>query len=169
LPEKHVDTGAGFGRIVAFLQDKDTNYQTDIFSPTMDRVQELLGHNDAKREEHIVGYRVIADHGRAVTFLIGDGVLPGNDGRNYTLRMILRRAVRFGRKIGFTEPFLDEVAKVVIERFGHVFPELEARREFILSTIRQEEQRFLNTLDMGLDTWLKSRECEWMRKGTRSH
>jgi len=128
----------------------DSNYKTDLFTPIMDRVQQLLGHTDEERERHIVGYRVIADHARAVTFLIGDGVLPGNEGRNYVLRMILRRAVRFGRKIGFTRPFMDEVAKVVIERMSHVFPELEKRREFILTTIRQEELRFLKTLDAGL-------------------
>jgi alanyl-tRNA synthetase len=150
LPAKHVDTGAGLERLVAVLQGVDSNYKTDLFTPIMDRVQQLLGHTDEEREKHIVGYRVIADHARAVTFLIGDGVLPGNEGRNYVLRMILRRAVRFGRKIGFTRPFMDEVAKVVIERMSHVFPELEKRREFILTTIRQEELRFLKTLDAGL-------------------
>jgi len=150
LPAKHVDTGAGLERLVAVLQGVDSNYKTDLFTPIMDRVQQLLGHTDEEREQHIVGYRVIADHARAVTFLIGDGVLPGNEGRNYVLRMILRRAVRFGRKIGFTRPFMDEVAKVVIERMSHVFPELEKRREFILTTIRQEELRFLKTLDAGL-------------------
>ncbi len=150
LPARHVDTGAGLERIVAILQDVDSNYKTDLFTPIMDRVQQLLGHTDEEREKHIVGYRVIADHGRAVTFLIGDGVLPGNEGRNYVLRMILRRAIRFGRKIGFTRPFMDEVAKVVIDRMGHVFPELAKRREFILTTIRQEELRFLRTLDAGL-------------------
>jgi alanyl-tRNA synthetase len=117
----------------------------------MDRVQELLGHSDAEREESVVAYRVIADHGRAVTFLIGDGVLPGNEGRNYVLRMILRRAARFGRKIGFKEPFLAGVAKVVIETMGPHFTELEARREFILQTITQEEERFQHTLDVGLN------------------
>ncbi len=150
LPAKHVDTGAGLERLVAVLQGVDSNYKTDLFAPIMDRVQQLLGHTDEEREKHIVGYRVIADHARAVTFLIGDGVLPGNEGRNYVLRMILRRAVRFGRKIGFTRPFMDEVARVVIDRMGHVFPELEKRREFILTTIRQEERRFLKTLDAGL-------------------
>ncbi|MCS7282174.1 MAG: alanine--tRNA ligase [Anaerolineae bacterium] len=150
LPAKHVDTGAGLERIVAILQGVDSNYKTDLFTPIMDRVQQLLGHTDEEREKHIVGYRVIADHARAVTFLIGDGVLPGNEGRGYVLRMILRRAVRFGRKIGFTQPFMDEVAKVVIDRMSHVFPELEKRREFILTTIRQEERRFLKTLDAGL-------------------
>jgi alanyl-tRNA synthetase len=150
LPSRHVDTGAGFERLTAVLQGERSNYRTDLFTPIMDRVQELLGHTDAEREGQIVGYRVIADHGRAVAFLIGDGVLPGNEGRNYTLRMILRRAVRFGREIGFTEPFMDKVAQVVIERMSPTFPELEKRREFILTTVRQEEQRFLRTLDLGL-------------------
>jgi alanyl-tRNA synthetase len=150
LPARHVDTGAGFERLVALLQGVDSNYDTDLFMPLMDGVQKLLGHSDAEREAQIVGYRVIADHGRAVTFLIGDGVLPGNEGRNYVLRMILRRAVRFGRKIGFQEPFLHHVAQMVIERMGQAFPELLHRREFILTTIRQEEKRFLRTLDTGL-------------------
>jgi alanyl-tRNA synthetase len=151
LPAKHIDTGMGLERISAVLQGVISNYDTDLFTPIMDRVQEMLGHSDAEREANIVGYRVIADHGRAVTFLIGDGVLPGNEGRNYVLRMILRRAARFGRKIGFNEPFLAEVAKVVIETMGHYFTELEARREFILQTITQEEERFQRTLDMGLN------------------
>ncbi len=151
LPAKHVDTGMGFERLVSVLQGVVSNYQTDVFTPIMDRVQEMLGHSDAEREENIVAYRVIADHGRAVTFLVGDGVLPGNEGRNYVLRMILRRAARFGRKIGFFGPFLAEVAKVVIETMGAHFTELEARREFILQTIVQEEERFQHTLDVGLN------------------
>jgi len=151
LPAKHIDTGMGLERIVAVLQGVISNYDTDLFTPIMARVQEMLGHSDAEREENIVGYRVIADHGRAVTFLIGDGVLPGNEGRNYVLRMILRRAARFGRKIGFQGPFLAEVAKVVIDLMGSYFTELRARREFILSTITQEEERFQRTLDMGLN------------------
>jgi alanyl-tRNA synthetase len=151
LPAKHVDTGMGFERLVSVLQGVVSNYETDVFTPIMDRVQEMLGHSDAEREANIVGYRVIADHGRAVTFLIGDGVLPGNEGRNYVLRMILRRAARFGRKIGFQGPFLGQVAKVVIEKMGSYFGELEARREFILQTIIQEEERFQHTLDVGLN------------------
>jgi alanyl-tRNA synthetase len=150
LPAKHVDTGAGFERLVAVLQGVDSNYKTDVFTPIMRRVQEMMGHTDAEVEENIVAYRVIADHGRAVTFLIGDGVLPGNEGRNYVLRMILRRAARFGRKLGFNEPFLAEVATVVVETMGAQFPELESRRQFILTTITQEEERFLRTLDLGL-------------------
>jgi len=151
LPAKHVDTGLGFERLVSVLQDVVSNYDTDLFTSIMDRVQGMLGHSDVEREANIVAYRVIADHGRAVTFLVGDGVLPGNEGRNYVLRMILRRAARFGREIGFQGLFLSEVAKVVIEKMGPYFTELEARREFILQTITQEEERFQRTLDVGLN------------------
>ncbi|MDY7041451.1 MAG: alanine--tRNA ligase [Chloroflexota bacterium] len=150
LPAQHVDTGAGFERLVSILQGVDSNYETDLFSPVLDRIQELVGHSDAERAENIVAYRVIADHGRAITFLVGDGVLPGNEGRKYVLRMILRRAARFGRKIGFQEPFLAEIAKVVIEIMGSHFTELPARQKFILETITQEEKRFYHTLDAGL-------------------
>ena len=150
LPAKHVDTGAGFERLVSILQGVDSNYKTDVFTPIIRRVQEMMGHTDAEVRDNVVAYRVIADHGRAVTFLIGDGVLPGNEGRNYVLRMILRRGARFGRKLGFIDPFLAEVAKVVIETMGAQFPELESRKQFILTTITQEEERFLRTLDLGL-------------------
>jgi alanyl-tRNA synthetase len=150
LPAKHVDTGMGFERIVAILQGVDSNYKTDLFTPIIRCVQEITRHTDVEVAENIVAYRVIADHGRAATFLVGDGVLPGNDGRNYVLRMVLRRAARFGRKIGLTEPFLADVAKVVIETMGAAFPELVNRRQFILTTITQEEERFLRTLDLGL-------------------
>jgi alanyl-tRNA synthetase len=151
LPDKHVDTGAGFERLLAVLQGVDSNYKTDLFTPLIGRVQEMVGHSDVQVQEHIVSYRVIADHARAVTFLIGDGVLPGSEGRNYVLRMILRRAVRFGRELGFEEPFLAEVAQTVIDVMGEAFPELINRQTFILNTITQEEQRFLRTLDQGLD------------------
>jgi alanyl-tRNA synthetase len=150
LPAKHVDTGMGFERLVAILQGVSSNYRTDLFMPIVRHVQQMMGHTDEDVEENIVAYRVIADHGRAIAFLIGDGVLPGNEGRNYVLRMILRRAARFGRQLGFDRPFLAEVAQVVIETMGPQFPELEARRPFILSTITQEEERFLHTLDLGL-------------------
>jgi alanyl-tRNA synthetase len=150
LPAQHVDTGLGFERLVAVLQGVDSNYKTDLFTPIMRRVQEMAAHSDAEMVENIVAYRVIADHGRAVTFLVGDGVLPGNEGRNYVLRMILRRAARFGRKLGLDQPFLAEVAVVVIDAMGAWFPELTNRKEFILATITQEEERFLRTLDLGL-------------------
>jgi len=104
LPKPSVDTGAGLERLASILQGKDNNYDTDAFAPIMQRIQELLGHSDAQRQEHLVGYRVIADHSRAMTFLVGDGVLPGNESRNYVLRMVLRRAARFGKRIGFEKP-----------------------------------------------------------------
>jgi alanyl-tRNA synthetase len=150
LPAKHIDTGMGLERVTAASQGVVANYDTDLFRPIFDRVQELLGDSDEEVQEKIVAYRVIADHGRAVTFLVGDGVIPGNEGRNYVLRMILRRAARFGRKIGFVEPFLGEIAQVVIDTFGDHYQDLRRRQEFILNVIRQEEERFQRTLDYGL-------------------
>ena len=150
LPAKHIDTGMGFERLVALLQRKGSNYRTDLFWPIIARVQAMAGRTDAEREANIVPYRVIADHVRAVTFLIGDGVMPANDGRGYVLRMVLRRAVRFGRTLGFTQPFMTSLADIVIEGMGHVFPELPARADFIKATILGEERRFLRTLDQGL-------------------
>ncbi|MFZ5917543.1 MAG: alanine--tRNA ligase [Chloroflexota bacterium] len=150
LPARHVDTGMGFERIVSVLQGVRSNYDTDLFAPIIRRAQKLLGHTDAQRAANEVAYRVIADHGRAITFLIGDGVLPGNEGRNYTLRMILRRAARFGRTLGFREPFLAQIAQVIIDIMGHFFAELRVRRDFILATVTEEEKRFLRTLDAGL-------------------
>jgi len=151
LPAKHVDTGLGLDRVATISQGVVANYDTDLFRPIFHRVQELLGHSDEEVKANEVAYRVIADHGRAVTFLIGDGVIPGNEGRNYVLRMVLRRAARFGRKIGVTGPFLGEVAQVVIDTFGGHYAGLVQRREFILNVIRQEEERFQRTLDIGLE------------------
>ena len=150
LPKPGVDTGMGLERITGVLQQKLVNYHTDLFAAAMDRVQVLLGDDPQARVAHETGYRVIADHGRAATFLIGDGVLPGNVGGSYVLRMIIRRAARFGRKIGFSEPFLGEIAQVYIDEMGDVYPELQNRRDFILHTLAQEEQRFARTLDASL-------------------
>ncbi|HEY4689084.1 MAG TPA: alanine--tRNA ligase, partial [Anaerolineae bacterium] len=150
LPAKHVDTGMGFERIVSILQNGKTNYDTDLFMPLIRRAQELAGHTDAQARENTVAYRVIADHGRAATFLVADGVLPGNVGRNYVLRMIIRRAARFGRKIGLDYPFLAEIAEVVIAEMGDHYRELRDRREHILHTLTDEEERFRRTLDLGL-------------------
>jgi len=150
LPAKHIDTGMGLDRVASLSQVVDSNYDTDLFGPIVRRIQAVLGHSDDEARRNLVPYRVIADHGRAVAFLIGDGVIPGNEGRNYVLRMILRRAARFGRKIGFTGPFLGEVAQVVIDVYGEHYFELRRRRDFILNVIRQEEDRFQRTLDVGL-------------------
>ena len=108
------------------------------------------GDSDQEREENFVGYRVIADHGRAATFLIGDGVRPGSTGAGYVLRMLIRRAARFGRQIGFQQPFLAEIAAVYIEQMGDVYPEIKNRRDHILHTLTQEEERFSRTLDTAI-------------------
>ncbi len=150
LPRPSVDTGMGLERIASILQGKDNNYDTDAFTPIMDRIQALLGHSDAQRQEHLTGYRVIADHGRAITFLISDGVMPGNEGRDYVVRMILRRAARFGKMIGFEEPFLAEICRVVIAEFGTHYTDLRANELFILQTVTAEEERFQRALSTGL-------------------
>ena len=150
LPRPSVDTGAGLERLASILQGKDNNYDTDAFTPIMDRIQELLGHSDAQRQQHLVGYRVIADHGRSITFLISDGVMPDNEGRDYVVRMILRRAARFGKQVGFVEPFLAEICRVVIAEFGAHFNELQANADFIVQTVTAEEERFQRALSTGL-------------------
>ncbi len=150
LPARHVDTGMGLERIVSILQDKPSNYRTDLLFPLMEKVRELTGHSEAERDANITPYRVIADHARAAAFLIADGVVPGNTGRNYVCRMIIRRASRFGSKIGLDEPFLAQVADVVIEHYGKAYPELVRNREAILDALTREEKRFKRTVEQGL-------------------
>lgn len=150
LPHPSIDTGMGLERVARVMQDGDSNYDTDLFLPVMDRLQALLGHSAAERADQYVAYRVIADHGRAATFLIGDGVIPGNVGEGYVIRMIIRRAARFGRNLGFTRPFLAEVADVLVDTMGNVYPELRLRREHIKHILTQEEVRFNRTLDSAL-------------------
>src|SRR5690606_25931226 len=117
-PAPSVDTGAGLERLASILQGKDNNYDTDAFVPIMNRIQQLAGQSDEQRQENLYRYRAIADHARSCTFMIGDGVLPGNEGRQYVLRMILRRAARFGKLLGFDRPFLALVADTVIDEMG---------------------------------------------------
>ncbi len=150
LPAKHVDTGMGLERIVSVLQDVDSNYMTDLLKPMMDAVQRLTHHSDAERDANLTPYRVIADHSRAATFLIADGVVPGNIGRNYVTRMIIRRAARFGSKIGLNEPFLATIADTVIETYGDFYPELRRHRSAILDSLTREEQRFQRTVEAGM-------------------
>jgi alanyl-tRNA synthetase len=150
LPAKHVDTGMGFERIVSVLQNVDSNYKTDLIKPLMDTIQKLTGDDDAEREAHITPYRVISDHARAAAFLIADGVVPGNTGRSYECRMIIRRAARFGGKIGLTKPFLAKVAEIVIENYGDFYPELKHNSATILDNLTREEQRFQRTLESGM-------------------
>lgn len=147
LTAKHVDTGMGFERIVSVLQDVDSNYRTDLLWSLIMTTQRLTGHTDEQREAFFTPYRVIADHARAAAFLIADGVVPGNLGRNYITRMIIRRAYRFGGKIGLNEPFLARVAENVIQNYGDFYPELKRNRKSILISITREEEQFQHTLD----------------------
>ena len=151
LPAKHVDTGMGFERIVSVLQGVDSNYLTDLFTPILDRIQQLGKHNEKERQALLTPYRVIADHARAAAFLIADGVIPGNTGRNYVCRMIIRRASRFGNHAGFEEPFLANVADTVIEEYGPFYPELVEQRDRIRLTLTEEEQRFERTVEAGVE------------------
>ena len=150
LPAKHVDTGMGFERIVSVLQDVSSNYKTDLFAPLLDRIQELTGHTDEQRAENFTPYRVIGDHSRAAAFLIADGVVPGNTGRNYVCRMIIRRAARFGSLIGLHEPFLAKVAETVIEHYGSFYPELVRNQSTIYENLTREEVRFKRTVESGV-------------------
>jgi alanyl-tRNA synthetase len=150
LPAAHVDTGMGFERIVSVLQGVTSNYKTDLLLPLIEIVQQLSGHTEAERETNLTPYRVVADHARAATFLIADGVVPGNTGRNYVCRMIIRRAARFGSKLGLNEPFLAKVAEKVIETYGEAYPEVLKNKQTILDNLTREEKRFQRTVDAGL-------------------
>ena len=125
LPATHVDTGMGLERIVSVMQGVYSNYKTDLLLPLMEVVRDMTGQSIEEREANPTPYRVIADHSRSAAFLIADGVVPGNTGRNYICRMIIRRAAQFGTKIGLTEPFLAKVAEKVIENYGEFYPELK--------------------------------------------
>jgi alanyl-tRNA synthetase len=149
LPKPSVDTGSGMERLTTVLQDKLTTYDTDLFMPILDQTRKLLGHDKGTMQGKIASYRVIADHSRAVAFLIADGILPGNEGRNYVLRMILRRAARHGLLLGFDGPFLTQVLPTVIEIMGDTYPELVKRRDAIIKTTLAEEERFQAALKNG--------------------
>jgi alanyl-tRNA synthetase len=147
LPATHVDTGLGLERIVSVLQTKDSNYRTDLLYPLIEATSKLTGHSREEIDKNFTPYRVIADHARAATFLIGDAVIPGNLGRNYICRMIIRRAYRFGGMLGLQEPFLATVAEAVIDNYGEAYSELKRDRDTILKTITREEEQFQRTLD----------------------
>jgi alanyl-tRNA synthetase len=150
LPFTSVDTGLGLERLAAVLQQVPTNYDTDLFAPIHARMRELVGHDPDAFEQERFSYQVIADHSRAITFLIADGVLPSNEGRGYVLRRIIRRAVRHGRLLGRTEPFLAQTAGVVIDTMGEAYPYLLERSPQILGAIAREEIQFARTLDAGM-------------------
>ncbi len=149
LPFTSVDTGMGLERLSSILQQVPRTFDTDLFTPIHDRMRELLGHDPEAFEAERFSYQVIADHSRAITFLIADDVLPSNEGRGYVLRRILRRAVRHGRLLGQRDPFLSDLAAIVIGMMGEAYPYLVTRQEEILATIAREEAQFARTLDAG--------------------
>ena len=176
LPAKHVDTGMGFERVCSLIQntngftdfsEKPTNYATDVFQPIFRKLEELSGQKyydiypgDEKSDtlEQAIAFRVIADHIRTLSFSIADSIMPGNTGRNYVLRRILRRAVKYGRVLGFTgdKPFLPELVGTLVAEFGKVFPELGTRAEVVKETLATEENSFNKTLDRGMEKFEKS-------------
>jgi alanyl-tRNA synthetase len=150
LPKPSIDTGAGLERLAAVVQGVGSNYETDLFRGILARAQELSGVALGSDPEKDVSLRVVADHARAITFLVGDGVLPSNEGRGYVLRRILRRAARHGVLLGVERPFLYGVADAVIDEMEDAYPDLVERRAYIADRIAREEERFLETLSKGL-------------------
>ncbi|MFI5358507.1 MAG: alanine--tRNA ligase [Halanaerobiales bacterium] len=150
LPQKNIDTGMGLERVASILQGVDSNFETDLLKPMIDFLVEDSGIEYLQDEDTKVAYRVIADHSRGITMAIYDGALPSNEGRGYVIRRILRRALRYGRKLGYNEPFLYRMVPVVIKAMQGGYPELQEKEEYIQRVIRAEEERFLQTLDQGL-------------------
>ena len=150
LPDPSVDTGAGLERIASVLQGQDDNFHIDIFRPLLERAGELVGRPYDPARDDRGSYRVLADHARAVAFLLVDGVYPGNEGRGYVLRRILRRAVRHAWLLGRREPTLADLTAVVVREMGDAYPELRAKADFIRDVTRNEEERFLETIEGGL-------------------
>lgn len=173
LPAKHVDTGMGFERVASIIQGtknfsdfanaKISNYETDIFRPIFDELEKMSGHRygctlpvsgstgDTEEEKIDVAFRVIADHIRTLSFAIADGIQPGNTDRNYVLRRILRRAVKYGRTLGFTKPFFYQLVDVLARNMGDVFPEIRAKQKHVEEVLKREEEAFNRTLDKGTD------------------
>ncbi|MDB6066632.1 MAG: alanyl-tRNA synthetase [Pedosphaera sp.] len=186
LPARHVDTGMGFERVSSIIQCTKnftdftgiiSNYETDIFRPIFDKLEKMSGKRygstlppagstgDTEQEKLDIAFRVIADHIRTLSFAIADGIQPGNTDRNYVLRRILRRAVRYGRTLDFHGPFFYKLVDVLAETMGEVFPELRNRKQVVQETIRTEEEGFNKTLDRGIELFREETEC--MKSGDR--
>jgi len=150
LPSKNIDTGMGLERMAAILQGGRTNFDTDLFLPVIRGAEDLSGSRYGSSFEGDVAFRVIADHVRTLAFAISDGALPSNEGRGYVLRRLLRRAMRFGRKLGLDRPFLSDLTPIVGEIMGDAYPEVQEKSRFIQEVVREEEERFLSRLDAGI-------------------
>jgi len=147
LPKPNIDTGMGLERTLAAIQGKSSPYETDLFFPLVNRICRLSGKEYGRDENIDRAIRIVAEHSRGIAFLIADGVMPSNEGRGYVLRRILRRASLFGRKLGWNDPFLNEMAEVVVSTMSHIYPELMANQSLITEVIRVEEEKFITTLD----------------------
>ncbi len=161
LGKKNVDTGMGLERITMVCQGVASTFETDLLKPIMDKVCEMSGVPYKKSEKTDVSLRIITDHARCVTFLISDGVIPGNEGRSYVLRMILRRALRHGKILGMELPFLYKLVDVIVENYGEAYPDLVKNKTKIVDTIKKEEERFAKTLDRGykmLDEFIEAKK-----------
>ncbi len=151
LPKPNIDTGMGLERLLTVMAGQVSIFDTDLFDPLLDAVSRLTGKKYGANADDDNAMRVVAEHGRALAFLIADGVIPGNEGRGYVLRRLLRRAALFGRRLGLGKPFLSEIAKAAIKKMGHIYPELKQRQEYIIKIIGLEETRFEETLSTGLE------------------
>lgn len=161
LGKKNVDTGMGLERIAMVCQGVASTFETDLLKPIMDKVSEMSGVPYKKSEKTDVSLRIITDHARCVSFLISDGVIPGNEGRSYVLRMILRRALRHGKILGMELPFLYKLVDVIVENYGEAYPDLVKNKQKIIDTIKKEEERFAKTLDRGykmLDEFIENKK-----------
>ena len=150
LPNKNIDTGLGLERMASVIQDVPTNYDTDLFMPIIQAVEKITGEKYGVNEEKDMAFKVIADHIRTVSFAIGDGALPSNEGRGYVLRRLLRRAVRFAMKLGVNRPFMHELVPVTGDIMKDFYPEVDEKKDFIMKVIRNEEERFHETLNDGM-------------------
>ena len=151
LPNKHIDTGMGFERLCMVLQNVQSNYDTDVFTPLISKIESITKNTYGKEETKDIAIRVIADHVRAVAFSIADGQLPSNTGAGYVIRRILRRAIRYGFTfLDKKEPFIYRLVNVLSERMGEAYPEMKAQKQLVENVIREEEQSFLRTLEQGL-------------------
>ncbi|MCJ7458446.1 MAG: alanine--tRNA ligase, partial [candidate division Zixibacteria bacterium] len=166
LPSKTVDTGMGFERLTALLQNVDSNYDTDLFQPIIRKTEEISGQK-YKESLHSDSFQVIADHIRALSFAIADGAFPSNEGRGYVLRMILRRAAWHGRLLNLRKPFLFKLSEVVVNLMGEVYPDLKDKKELISQWIKSEEERFEETLDSGIGRYEVVKE-EVLKKGSKT-
>jgi alanyl-tRNA synthetase len=167
LPKPNIDTGMGLERTVAMMQGVSSVYDTDLFIPLRNRISDLTGVKYGKSQSDDQAVRIIAEHGRGITFLIADGVLPSNEGRGYVLRRVLRRACFFGRKLGADEPFLRQIAETVVAGMGHVYPELVKNQSLIHEVVKVEEEKFTSTLYAGINLVDKAVD-EALRQGRSS-